>query len=154
MLAPANRSLIIPRQRRNAERVCAPPSPGLAVFAAYFRLIPTTSTARARRNAARRRGGGVSPAETVAWRRASGDEASDMAALPCGPCGWFGVPRATRPPALLRNGTRADEPPVAPRRGEQNCIVAADPGSIRPAGHAAGSTLTPSGCAPRGLAAG
>ena len=34
--APANRSFIIPRQRRKADRVCAPVSPGFATFAAYF----------------------------------------------------------------------------------------------------------------------
>src|SRR5581483_6372469 len=79
MLAPANTSLIIPRQRRNAERVCPPASPGLAAFAAYFRLIPTTSAASARRNAARTRGGAGSAARS----RMSGDETNDMAALPC-----------------------------------------------------------------------
>src|SRR5436309_417338 len=99
MLAPANRSLIIPRQRRNADRVCAPPSPGLAVFAAYFRLIPTTSTARAIRETARPgEPGDVSPPETAARGRPSGDAGSDMAARPCGRGECVGVPRAACPP--------------------------------------------------------
>src|SRR5690242_18960419 len=85
MLAPANRSLIMPRQRSNAERVWAPPSPGLAVFAAYFQLTPTPSSASESSYAARRRGesGDVSPPASAVRRRASGDETSDIVLLPC-----------------------------------------------------------------------
>src|SRR5258708_4414550 len=60
MFVPANTSWIISRQRRNAERVCSPPSPGFATFAAYFTLIPTTTTASTPRNSSRARVGGAS----------------------------------------------------------------------------------------------
>lgn len=57
MFVPVKTSWIIPRQRRNADRDCCPESPGLFTFAAYFRLIPRTTTARTATNAARNRAG-------------------------------------------------------------------------------------------------
>jgi hypothetical protein len=79
--APANTSWIIPRQRRNADRVCRPSSPGLLTFAAYFRLIPTTTTASTARNATRRRAGFVRCRRAASERTETGE---GMAALPCG----------------------------------------------------------------------
>src|SRR4051812_7754583 len=82
MLVAANTSLTIARPRGDADRVCAPASPGFVAFAAYLRLMATTSAASASRNAARSRGG-AGDANAVR-SRANGDETSGMAALPCG----------------------------------------------------------------------
>src|SRR6185437_9073218 len=67
MFVPANTSWIMVRQRRNAERLCRPRSPGLSILAAYLTLMPTTTIAKAARKANRIRAGETRRRATNAW---------------------------------------------------------------------------------------
>src|SRR6185312_1329821 len=67
MFVPANTSWIMVRQRRNAERLCRPRSPGLSILAAYLTLTPTTTIASTARNANRARVGETRSRATNAW---------------------------------------------------------------------------------------
>src|SRR6266545_2971874 len=84
MFSPRNTPLIISRQRRNAERLCCPPSPGLLIFTAYFTLISTTIAARSAKNASRNRRGFAACAVRMRSASRRGSESNVTAAPPCG----------------------------------------------------------------------
>src|SRR5215213_7941579 len=84
MFSPANTPLIIARQRRNAERLCAPESPGLAIFAAYFALVSRTIAARIAKNAIRTRCGLAACAVATRLPSSLGNDSTFTTAPPCG----------------------------------------------------------------------